>query len=83
MLGGRSCVENSWLSLLYLVRLPKNVNPVELVRLTLSFFDDVNTKVSLMDFGGKLEDLSIDRSHIEDLVSFANTAQRWTIRIPD
>ena len=71
MLGGLTCVQNSWLSLLYLVRLPKNVNPVELVRLTLSFFDDVDTKVSFDDFGAKLEDLSIDRSHIEELVSSA------------
>ena len=69
MLGGITCIENNWLSLLYLVRLPKNVNPVELVRLTLSFFDDVYTRGMLDNFGAKLENLSVDRSHIEELVS--------------
>ena len=71
MLGGLTCIENNWLGLLYLVRLPKNVNPVELVRLTLSFFDDVYTRGTLDNFGAKLENLSVDRSHIEELVIFA------------
>jgi hypothetical protein len=55
--------------LLHLVRLPKSVSPVELVEMTCKFFEDsVDRASTYSDFGLELEELSIDRASIEDLV---------------
>jgi hypothetical protein len=55
--------------LLHLVRLPKSVSPVELVEMTCKFFEDsVDRASTCSDFGLELEELSIDRASIEDLV---------------
>ena len=69
LLGGRGLVESSWLLLLSLVKLPKLINPVELVRLTIAFFDEIVWRSNdYEDFAAQLEELSLNRAHIEDLV---------------
>ena len=69
LLGGRGLVESAWLLLLSLVRLPKLVNPVELVRLTTTFFDEIIWRANdFEEFPAQLEELSLNRAHIEELV---------------
>ena len=67
-LGQRDLVEIVWLYLLNLVRLPKLVNPFQLIEITISFFEDTIGKSSCNDFGAKIEEFALNRANIEDMV---------------
>lgn len=63
-------IESAWMFLLSLVKLPKFINPVELARLTMAFFDEIIWRANdFEEYSAQLEELSLNRAHIEELVS--------------